>query len=326
MDKKKALFIGIGFYDYDQIIIDELKKLNFDVDYFSEVPPENFKYKFYTKIFNRKKLQVIKSEYSNSIVKQTGNNYDFVFIIKCENLSIENIKTFKEKSPKSKFVLYLWDSISRIDGIVDKFNLFDKIYSFDRFDCLSNTNLIFHPLFFRVEYNIAENENKNLVYDIYHLGWYHSDRLQLIKKIAIFFDANNLNNKLLLYTGLFSYLYQSIFGGQLKGNKKYLTFKPISAADNIVNIKKAKSILDIAHPMQTGLTMRTIEMVGMQKKIITTNSDIINYEFYHPNNILIIDREIPTLDLSFLESDYCQISFEIREKYSISNWLIKMIN
>ena len=31
----RILFIGIGFYDYDQSIIAELKKLNKEVSYFS---------------------------------------------------------------------------------------------------------------------------------------------------------------------------------------------------------------------------------------------------------------------------------------------------
>ena len=36
--------------------------------------------------------------------------------------------------------------------------------------------------------------------------------------------------------------------------------------------------------------MRTIEMLGALK-MITTNAEIQNYDFYHPNNICIVDRE-----------------------------------
>ena len=67
------------------------------------------------------------------------------------------------------------------------------------------------------------------------------------------------------------------------------------------NIEKSNTILDIHHPKQTGLTMRTIEMIGMNKKIITTNKDIINYDFYNPNNILVIDRKKIKINLDFFQ-------------------------
>ena len=36
--KKRVLFIGIGFYDYDLIIQQAIEKLGFEVDYFCETP------------------------------------------------------------------------------------------------------------------------------------------------------------------------------------------------------------------------------------------------------------------------------------------------
>ena len=325
MKNKKVLFIGIGFYDYDKSIIDEFEKTGYTVDYFSEVPPSNFKQRFFLRTKNKKKINDINSLHTNSIIRKSGDNYDYVFVIKCENLSILDINNLKDKSPEAKFILYLWDSINRIDQIKTKIFLFDKVYSFDRLDCLSNNSLIFNPLFFRDVYD-NKNSNTNFVFDIYHLGWYHSDRLVLIKKLVKYLDQNNITHKINLYTGYFNYLYKSLMGFKLKGFKKYLIFKPIESSDNFNNMMIAKSVLDIAHPLQSGLTMRTIELLGMRRKIITTNTDIINYDFYHPNNILVINRENPFFDISFFESDYFFVSDEIRSKYSISNWLKRMIN
>jgi hypothetical protein len=53
MDKKRILFIGIGFYDYEEAIINEFKKLDYEVDYYSEVPPNTIKYRFYSRIKNQ---------------------------------------------------------------------------------------------------------------------------------------------------------------------------------------------------------------------------------------------------------------------------------
>ena len=31
-------------------------------------------------------------------------------------------------------------------------------------------------------------------------------------------------------------------------------------------------------------------MIGLKKKLITTNKDIVNYDFYNSNNIMVVDR------------------------------------
>ena len=81
-------------------------------------------------------------------------------------------------------------------------------------------------------------------------------------------------------------------------------------------------MLDIQHPNQTGLTMRTIEMIGLNKKIITTNSSITEYDFYSPNNVLVIDRENVEIDLAFFETQYEKLEDNIYYNYSLSKWVL----
>jgi hypothetical protein len=168
------------------------------------------------------------------------------------------------------------------------------------------------------------NENEQYKYILYHLGWHHSDRLSLIKKIADFCNKNQISYNFLLYTGFFNYLVQFFFGGELRGNRQFLIFRPLSAALNRKNILQSKVILDIAHPAQSGLTMRTIELIGMQKKIITTNDDIVNYDFYHPNNILIVNRCKVVIDIEFLDIDHTLLPSSIINQYSIREWFKRM--
>lgn len=325
MAKKKVLFIGIGFYDYETAIVDAFKRQNYEVDYFSETPPSTFLFRMYSRLKNFKKIESIKEKHSSWIVEQTQTNYDLVFIIKSESFSSRAIASLKIKNPKASFVLYLWDSLCRIKDITDKLKYFNKVYSFDRIDCINTSTLDFNPLFFREEYANSLNINSIQNNDIYHLGWYHSDRLALLKKIASYCEKNKFKYQFLLFAGHFSYLFQSIFGGELKGSKRFLIFKSVSAKRNFKNILNSKITLDIAHPSQSGLTMRTIELVGAQRKIITTNTDIVNYDFYHPNNILVVDRVNPILEQSFFESEYISIPVEIRSAYTLENWLKRMI-
>ncbi|MFH4210110.1 lipopolysaccharide biosynthesis protein, partial [Acinetobacter baumannii] len=62
--------------------------------------------------------------------------------------------------------------------------------------------------------------------------------------------------------------------------------------DEIIKLyAKSNVILDISHPGQSGLTMRTFEAIGAGKKLITTNLNIKEYPFYNSDNIFIISRD-----------------------------------
>ena len=67
--------------------------------------------------------------------------------------------------------------------------------------------------------------------------------------------------------------------------------------------------------------MRTIEMIGMNKKIITTNENIKEYDFYNSNNILLLNKDLSNLEKSFFETDYQELSSEIYQKYTLENWV-----
>lgn len=319
-----VLFIGIGFYDYDNIIVQQFKEFGYHVDYFCEAP-DGIKFRYYSRRGNHKKVQKIINELNLDIANKAASNYDYVFVIKGGNLTHQAIELIKKKNPNAKWILYLWDSVNRIPGITELFDHFHSIYSFDRIDCNENPRLKFNPLFYRKEYDQPHCDSNSAI-DLYFLGWYHSDRLLLINKIITFCEENNLKYNIKLYCGLFSYLYQSIRGGELKNKKNLLIYRPISADRNIRNILDSKCTLDIAHPLQSGLTMRTIELLGAHKKIITTNKDIINYEFYNPNNVLILDRDNPLLSTEFFKMPYQPIDEKIVEQYSLPNWLSRMIN
>ena len=71
--------------------------------------------------------------------------------------------------------------------------------------------------------------------------------------------------------------------------------------------------------------MRNIEILGLKRKLITTNKDIVNYDFFNENNIFILDRNNPIIDISFLEKPYVMLNEDIYKKYSLKNWIIEVL-
>ena len=71
---------------------------------------------------------------------------------------------------------------------------------------------------------------------------------------------------------------------------------------------------------QIGLTIRVFEALGAEKKLITTNTDIVNYDFYCEENIYVYDGMFD-LEAPFFKMPYKKIEQDIYEKYSLRNWL-----
>ena len=98
--------------------------------------------------------------------------------------------------------------------------------------------------------------------------------------------------------------------------------KDYISLEEVMNYMECSSILlDIQKENQEGLSFRVFEALGYEKKLITTNKDIVNYDFYNPNNILIIDRENPHIPKTFLNTSYSTVSENIIKKYRRESWI-----
>jgi len=62
-------------------------------------------------------------------------------------------------------------------------------------------------------------------------------------------------------------------------------------------------------------------MIGMGKKLITTNTGIKKYDFYNPKNILILDRDNPQIPPEFWDSPYEPIPQQIIDRYSLASFV-----
>ncbi|MBK0384103.1 hypothetical protein I5M32_14125 [Pedobacter sp. SD-b] len=230
---------------------------------------------------------------------------------------------FKKAFPNARFILYMWDSFKNKQAL-DLIDEFENIYSFDPNDC-KTYNVIFRPLFFLDIYSATTS--KNNAYDLLFIGTAHTDRYKFVKK-TVSRLSKKLDIKLFFYlSSKRLYLIKKIFEKDFRVVRyKDISFNSLTLKDNAQLLKQAKLVLDINHPQQIGLTMRSIETLGAQKKLITTNKDILNYDFYNENNVLVIDRVNPIIPESFVQSPFLATEKEILYKYSLNGWIDEIFN
>jgi len=320
---KKILFFSISFFGYQNEIHNKLIELGAEVDFFDERPSNTFWYKLLIRI-NKNLVKTPIDRYYKNIIKKTKNtDYDFVFFIKGEVVTPKILNNLKEHQEQAKYVLYLWDSIKHRQSVKKLFPLFDKVLSFDIKDLQAYPFLHFRPLFYLDTYSKIPLIHKDYSNDLVFVGTTHPDRYPTLMKVRDYFDDNNLKSYFFLYLQDWRmyYVWKVLFRSFKKAKKNDFQYKSINKEEVTELIKNAICVLDVEKSIQSGLTMRTLEVLGSRRKLITTNKTIKDYDFYNENNICIIDRENPSIPMKFIESNYQELNQEIYNKYSLEFWL-----
>lgn len=323
--KKNILFIAPTFFGYYKEIINVLEE-KYEIDYIEDIPNSSNIYKAVSRV-KRNWTKFIVKRYFNKKIEPLilEKKYDYVFVIIGMTFSLfpEMIEKMKEIQNEAKFIMYQWDGEKNISFVKDIHKYFDDIYTFDRVDTLENDLYKFLPLFYISRYEDVGKKEKNFYkYDVSYIGTAHPQKIKLINEIAEkikkIYPAQYIYHYI---PSKIKYYYHKILNKEYKNIKfKDLKTERVSFDNAMEIFEESKCILDAPQKGQNGLTIRTIECLGAKRKLITTNKDIVNYDFYCPENICVYDGNFDYNSI-FFKTDYKKIDENIYEKYSLNNWL-----
>lgn len=331
MNKEKILLIAPIFYDYEKEIKQELEKIGYKVSF---IPLHisgiylKLLMSLIKKISDKFYYQIYRIYFKKKILESScDNGYDKVIVINGETLSREIIKNIKEDFLKNKeeLYLYIWVPISRNPELLNFSQEYSQIFSFEEKDC-KKYGFKFLPNFYSSSLIDKDFQKSNLkeTKDIFFMGIYRRDRYELkekIERVGLEVDISLYHNKITYY--LKKILKYSEYK-KIKSSK--LSFKKMDRKEIYQKMKQAKCLLDNSEIGQLGLTQRIFDSLILKKKIITTNINITTYDFYDPNNILIIDPKNPKISREFIDKNYKNIDKKIIEKYSLKSWIEYLLN
>jgi len=311
--------ISLDKWGYNEFIATEISKRGISVNH---IDFYKFKYQypsflhkavnFFTKtLFNYN----FKREHLNKVLLKlidTQKKQDAILIIKGDNLSVATLKKIKQNT--DYLVTFLNDSMARYPRMKRVYPYFDKVYSFDPDDVAKNDfNFISNYIYFDIE-NTAVNKTEHTVFNISSLD----KRSKTMPKFATYFNQKNIDYKLIAFSKDTSQ--------ELEDLNIECTTKTYSLESVLELVKKSDILLDLQRPNQKGLSFRVLEGIGLNKKIITTNTDVKNYDFYNPNNIAIVDSNNINIPNAFFTTPYENLDAKIVNKYHISSWVNEVFN
>lgn len=314
---KKILIIApvsLGYTKYIKEACNQYPNVDAEILYFSKTPEKFWSRTLQGNLFHRvqgfflklffsgKEIQRIRE--SNRIMNLLSEpgNYDIIFIIRPDFLTDEGLNYIK--SFTKKFIAYYWDSIRRFPRKAEIVDFFDLVYSFDRFD-VEKYDLVFLTNYIFEESNHAQHDCL-----FFNICYYDPYRFPLLENLAQYLKEKS-----------WTYSIQVKHKRMFRKQHTEVITTPKSVQEVSQLIQKAKILVDIQNKKQTGLSFRVFEALGHRKKLITTNKDIVNYDFYHPQNILVLDPEQIEIPEDFVFSPYVEIDEAVFAKYKIKNWV-----
>jgi len=317
--KSRVLLIAPKFFGYENEIVAELSRLQMHVDMLPDRPFD----RPFSKAVMRFRPELGRRacyRFFSEGVRQFGRSeYAIILVVQGEGVTADTLADLRASYPGAKMVFYTWDSLKNKPFARQNLGRYDHCSTFDPVDA-KTYGMACRPLFYSPGFD--REASTDYAYDVSFIGTIHSDRYRVINALSRQLPSDARSFMYLYLQAPWVYDVRRLFTNTIVGaSREEFQFRPLSKGVVQETFFASRAVIDIEHPNQNGVTMRTIEAIGSRRKMITTNATVRNYDFYDPRNIQIIDRANPQLDQNFLRTPYSDIPQATRQKYSLCQWV-----
>lgn len=320
------LFISPSFFGYESDITQALENTGAHVMFFDERPSNSSLVKAALRIGGRLGSQIVAPYYKRILGAVTGIRLDTFILVKGESIPRSFIQKLRELNPSARFVYYAYDAIPTDSNATRFFDLFDSLYSFDPQDVERYPALKYKPLFYSHEYRPSSDSERH--FDVAFVGTLHSDRYRFVT--TLFKPFTNSYRFFYVPAKWFFFVSRNItreFAGVAWGD---VSFDKLSREEVARVFRESRAVLDLQRTGQSGLTMRTFEVLASGAILVTGNVEIQNADFYDPTRIIVVtDRDGgdsgPNLAEVISSASFPLTPLVGFEKYSIDSWVEQLI-
>lgn len=208
----------------------------------------------------------------------------------------------------AKVYVYLWNPIKnnkKMLGYITKAQKFVKIFSYDKDDC-EKYNMNFAPMMYSSD---LKKNNVPITADLVFLGYAKDRVLQLQHYFKEFTEAGLKCN------------FYVVGSDCVSAEGFHISANTLSYKEYLKMIESSNAILDLVQDGQSGLSLRVLESVFLQKKLVTGNVRVKEYDLYKPENMFILEDHNIEQIKDFLMKPYVPIEKNILQKYDFANWI-----
>lgn len=322
--KERFLLVMPDYSDFPKLFLDNLEKVGFETYLITDKVCQ-FKYKGTESIQNFFIKNVLRNkEYKQNLINkhqldelnkslsEIEGELDYILVIRPDNFPIPFVQNLKEKT--KKLIAYQWDGIEKFPEIKNYFGLFDTFFCFEKVESEHNIRSITNFYFDHLPPSHKEYNTKKP--KLYFVGLYWKSREEKIDRFIE--KVGDLSVELSIFIQYFKEPEQK--NSKIKYISNRITFK-----ENLEQVKSSDVLLDFVDPLHDGLSIRFFEGMYYKKKVITDNIMVKNYDFYHSDNIFVVENDNYKNIGQFLKTPYHDLPEEIVKQYGFSSWIKEII-
>lgn len=98
----------------------------------------------------------------------------------------------------------------------------------------------------------------------------------------------------------------------------------VSYYENLRKVSRADILVEVNKQKQSGITIRALEALFFQKKLITDNTAIKHLRMFDPRNIFLIDETFPKGLDDFIKGDFRLPDDDVLTFYEFESWIKRM--
>lgn len=228
-----------------------------------------------------------------------------IIVVMDSLITPDYMKWLRDQNPESRIILCYEN---RVNNTIDSNklpNTWCEKWSGDPEDCERyGLRYIVGGGYFRFH----KVEKKEPKYDIFYIGR-DKGRTNKLFELKDVFESR----------GLRTYFYITATRKYQRFNKPY--YRPPIPYDQVLDLlSESRAVLHLTKGGQTGVTIRVLESLINEVKLITDNQMLTGYDFYDKDNIFVLGKDdLDTLP-SFLDKPYKPVNDDILERYYFDNF------
>lgn len=217
---------------------------------------------------------------------------------------IQGLEFIRKKYPNIKIIFWYWNPVKISLHPDNVLKLGATPWAFDKADSIKYA-INHNSTFYFKDLKLEEHEIDN---DFLFVGL-DKGRRAILEKLESDLKRKSLRTN-------FYIVDSNASSKNYTGNFPYISY-----SEYLIKLSKSRVIVDIMQEGQTGLTLRPMESIFFNKKIITDNLSIENADFYRPENVFILGKDDIDNIEEFINSPYRNIDHDILDSYDFKNWM-----
>ncbi len=225
--------------------------------------------------------------------KLKNSNADVLLVF--DSVSAEFLKWLKKHNPGKRMIFWYWNPVHLSINPLEVPSGYEK-WSYSINDC-EKYNLKYNTQFCFPKY--VPDENQSIDYDVFFFGR-NKGRAAALESYKHQFEK----------AGLATYF------RIIENDRDYLPYEEV-----IRLTQKARCILDFCVNDTVGISLRALEALFLNKKVITNNKMYVREKFYKPENVFILGVDDISRIKEFVTLPVKSVEQCVKDEYLFENWI-----